>query len=91
MYKLNKLVDDTLKEKNGKWSRKSLTLFVFTIMSVLTGSYIVFSHLLTDVPISETSEVVFLGFMAGSGVMVHYTVKDKKENKDYHNEKEVIG
>lgn len=88
MEKLNKLIDDTLKEKNGKWSRKSLTLFVYTVMSVLTGGYIVFSHLFTDVPVSEIANEVFWGFMAGAGVLVHYTVKDKKENKESN---EIIG
>ena len=84
-----KLIDDTLKERNGKFSRKSLTLFVYTVMSVITGNYIVFSHLFTDAPISSVSEIVFLGFLAGAGVITHYTVKDKKENKEEN--KEIIG
>jgi len=75
---VQKIIDDTLKEKNGKWSRKSLTMFVCTIMSVITGSFIVFSNLFTDTPISGGAEIVFLGFLGGALGTAYLTVKDKQ-------------
>lgn len=75
--KLNKLIDDTLKERNGKWSRKSLTMFVCTIMSVLTGSFIVLSK-----EINSSAEIVFLGFLGGALGTAYLTVKDKNINKE---------
>lgn len=87
---LNKIIDDTLKEKNGKWSRKSLSMFVCMVMSVVVGNYIVFSHLFIDRPIASGADTVFLGFLGGALGTAYLTVKDKTENKEYHN-KETIG
>jgi len=79
---IDKLIDDTLKERNGKWSRKSLTMFVCTVMSVITGIYIVFSNLVIDRPIADAAEVVFLGFLGGALGTGYLTVKDKQNYKD---------
>ena len=34
-----KILEDTLKSPNGKWSRKSLTMFSSWIMAILSGIF----------------------------------------------------
>jgi hypothetical protein len=84
----DKLIDDTLKEKDGKWSRKSLTMFVCMAMSVITGTYIVFSNVIIDRPVAEAAEVVFLGFLAGAWGNAYLTVRDKNNIMKIENNQE---
>lgn len=76
--KINKIIDDTLKEESGCWSSKRLTMFVCTVMSILVGAYIVVSHLFTQTPPDPNSVTVFLGFLGGALGTSYLTVQDKK-------------
>lgn len=81
-----KIFDDTLKN-NGKWSRKSLTMFVSFIMACCTGIYIVASdYILIGKEINRYASDVFNGFMVLVGALAGITVADKftpkKENAE---------
>lgn len=83
--KFNKIIDDTLKSPEGKWSRKSLTMFTSFIVSVIMGFYIVISHYFTVNPISNYSFDVFIAFLASSLGMSAMTLLDKfnvRKNND---------
>ena len=38
-----KLIDDTLKKRNGKWDKQALTMFLFSILTAISGLYVVVS------------------------------------------------
>lgn len=77
-----KLIDDTLKSPNGKWSRKSLTTFVSFVVSIVLGSYIVVSNYITDRPMSTDAVLVFFGFLTMAGYSNHLSLKDKIDNRN---------
>jgi len=87
-----KLFNDTLKN-NGRWSRKSLTMFVSFMMAIFTGIYIVISDYLA-VTINEYAVEVFRGFMFLAGALAGITVADKftgaGKNKDGKPQQEQI-
>jgi len=72
-----KIISDTLKTPNGKWSRKSLTLFVSFNISIILGFYIVISDYILDKEINKYAIEVFNGFMLLTGAMSGITVADK--------------
>ena len=75
---MKKLINDTLKSPSGKWSRKSLTMFVsFVILIVM--------WLLDQVFQLKVSEFIFWGFTSLAGGISLMTVLDK-----YSNEKDVV-
>ena len=80
-----KILHDTLKSPNGKWSRKSLTLFISFILSIVLGSYIVIApHF--KVIINQYAIEVFNSFMLLVATLSGITVADKftpnKEDKE---------
>lgn len=80
-----KILQDTLKSPNGKWSRKSLTLFVSFIIAIILGSYIVVApHI--SVVINQYAIEVFNSFMLLVAALSGITVADKftpnKPSKD---------
>ena len=79
------IINDTLKS-NGKWSRKSLTMFVSMCASVLIGGYIVVSDYIIQKAINPYAIDVFQTFMVLVGTLSGITVWDKKqksnENRD---------
>lgn len=79
--KLNKIIDDTLKNPNGKWSRKSLTMLVSFMMCILIGTYIVISNYITETEINKYAIEVFYGFLLLSGGTSALTVYDKIKGK----------
>jgi hypothetical protein len=40
----HKIIDDTLKEKDGKWSRKNLTMFVSLLVSIAISFIIAYKQ-----------------------------------------------
>lgn len=38
-----KLIDDTLKKPSGKWDKQAITMFVFSILTAMSGLFIVVS------------------------------------------------
>lgn len=83
-----KLVDDTLKNEKGKWSRKSLTVFVSFSFAVI---YALASFILPifDIPF-EFIETLFLGFLSISTAGLGMSIVDKrtavKNGKDFDTE-----
>lgn len=74
----NDILKDTLKSPNGKWSRKSLTMFVSFITSIILGTYIVISNYITETPINQYAIDVFQGFLLLTGALSGITVWDKQ-------------
>jgi len=75
-----KLINDTLKNANGKYSRKSVTSFTLLVMAILVGSHIVLSDFYLPVGKEINSNVVnvFLTFLSGGTGTLILTVWDKK-------------
>jgi hypothetical protein len=71
-----KIINDTLKSADGKWSRKSLTTLVSFINAIATGWYIIASESVNMYAIS-----VFYGFLGLGGGALALTVIDKIRNK----------
>ena len=69
------IIKDTLKSPNGKWSRKSLTMLVSFINSIIAGAYIVLSK-----EVNQYSIDVFYGFLLLSGGTSAMTVYEKLKN-----------
>lgn len=75
---MKKLISDTLKSPNGKWSRKSLTMITSFIVSIILGTYIVISNYITNIPINNYAIDVFQGFLLLTGALSGITVWDKQ-------------
>jgi anionic cell wall polymer biosynthesis LytR-Cps2A-Psr (LCP) family protein len=73
-----KIFNDILKGPDGKYSRKSLTMFVSFISSVVLGTYIVVANYITDIPINQYAIDVFQGFLLLVGTLSGVTVWDKQ-------------
>jgi len=71
-----KIIRDTLKNKAGVWSRKSLTAFF-----AFTGA-LVYEIVLPVVFKLETKEYVFEGLLMLTAVTLGLTVWDKKSKQD---------
>tara|TARA_R110000772_G_scaffold156255_1_gene267345 strand:- start:1100 stop:1387 length:288 start_codon:yes stop_codon:yes gene_type:complete len=80
MIILNQIIDDTLKNNKGKWSRKSLTMFVSFNMAIITGITIVCFNLIFDRELNPYAIQVFFGFLALAGGTSAMTVWDKFKN-----------
>jgi hypothetical protein len=92
-----KIINDTLKTpKTGKWSRKSLTMFVSFIMSIIIGIYIVISDYFLHEEINRYAIDVFYGFLVIAGGTSVLTVWDKMKNRrdrnnnDFGNAEELL-
>lgn len=83
---MEKLINDTLKAPNGKWSRKSLTMFTSFVVAIILGTYIVISNYITKTPISIYAIDVFQAMMLLTGALSGVTVWDKQSL--YKNQKE---
>lgn len=82
-----KIFEDTLKSPNGKWSRKSLTLFTSFLISIILGFYIVTSDFILKKEINKYSIEVFNSFMLLTGALSGITVADKFTPKNNNNGK----
>lgn len=74
---MNKIINDTLKSPNGKWSRKSLTMLSSWVMAILSGIFILISDMLLDKQINTYAIDVFFGFLMLSGGTTAMTVYEK--------------
>lgn len=90
MTKINKIIDDTLKSPHGKWSRKSLTMFVSFIVSILLGAFIVVSNYFTEVPVNNDAILVFAGFLSMAGYQGKLTLDDKKHLRENSEESDEV-
>lgn len=76
---MKKIINDTLKGPNGKFSRKSLTAFASFLMALLVGAFIVLSDwfICEDSQINQYAIMVFWGFLGLGGGTLGLTVIDK--------------
>lgn len=74
---MKNLIKDTLKNPQGKWSRKSLTMFASFAFSILLGTYIVVSDKILDEEVNRYAIEVFDSFMILVGALSGVTVLDK--------------
>ena len=72
-----KLIDDTLKTPQGKWSRKSLTMLSSFIIAIILGIYIVTSDFFISKEINKYAIDVFNAFMLLVAALTGATVADK--------------
>jgi len=78
----SKLINDTLKNKDGVWSRKSLTTLVTFIFVLGLGTYIVISDRVLKVAINGQAIIVFQSLLAFLTALMSLTEISKKfENK----------
>lgn len=40
---MGSIIDDTLKKPSGKWDKQALTMFLFTILTAISGLFVVVS------------------------------------------------
>lgn len=71
-----KIINDTLKGPNGKYSRKSLTAFVSFVVSILYGVVLDFLSSVYEWSFTP-KEYVFFGFLGLAGGAITLTVMDK--------------
>jgi hypothetical protein len=81
MKTIRNIINHTLKNKHGKWSRKSIQMFVSFTMANIIGLYIVISHHFAIREISRYAIDVFFGLLGVSVGTSVLTVWDKaKQN-----------
>lgn len=81
MKEIQSIINDTLKAPNGKWSRKSLTMFSSWVMAIFSGIFILISDSLLSKEINRYAIDVFYGFLLLAGGTSAMTVWDKIRNK----------
>lgn len=76
---MKQLINDTLKSPEGKWSRKSLTMFTSFVVAIIMGFYIVIKY-------EQAATEIFYGFIllsGGTSVLALYDkIKGKQINKE---------
>lgn len=75
-----KIWNDTLKNEEGKYSRKSLTALTSFLLAILIGLYLVTVHLYSDKEPYKHAIDVFYSFLALGGGTLVLTVIDKIKN-----------
>lgn len=74
---INKIVNDTLKEPDGKWSRKSLTAFIAFNAAIIYEFILPFISNKKGFEFSH-NQYVFEGFLLLVAAVLGLTVWDKK-------------
>jgi uncharacterized protein YacL len=75
---MKKIIDDTLKNVDGKYSRKSLTWFITLVFGLLVGIYIVISDYFLNKEVNRYAIDVFQTLMLFVAVTLGLTVWDKQ-------------
>lgn len=78
MKELNKILNDTLKDRNGKYSRRSLTMFSSHVLGCVLGTFIVLSDLFLTSEINEYAWLVVGALFANGTGQALIISKDKK-------------
>lgn len=81
MELITKIINDTLKSPNGKFSRKSLTILSSWILAGLCGIFIIISDFFLSKEINQYAISVFYGFLMMAGGTTAATVYEKLKNK----------
>ena len=77
-----KLIDDTLKSPNGKWSRKNLTTFVSFVIAILLSFIIIGGNISFKIPIDNNAVIIIFGFLTMAGYQGSLALKDKIDNRN---------
>lgn len=79
MNTIRKIINDTLKSPEGKWSRKNLTMFTSFVVAIIIGFFIVVNY-------EQSATEIFYGFIllsGGTSVLALYDkIKGKQINKE---------
>lgn len=79
MNTIRKIINDTLKSPEGKWSRKNLTMFTSFVVAIIIGFFIVINY-------EQSATEIFYGFIllsGGTSVLALYDkIKGKQINKE---------
>lgn len=89
-----KLIDDTLKSPNGKWSRKNLTTFVSFVIAILLSFIVIGGNIIFNMSIDNNAVIIIFGFLTMAGYQGSLALKDKIDNrktKHSSNEEEING
>lgn len=83
MGTFSKMINDTLKTPNGKWSRKSLTIVTTFIFVLVLGTFIVISDWLLDKEVNRYALDVFNSLLIFLGTLMGIAEAGKKiQNKN---------
>lgn len=74
---MKKLIDDTLKT-NGKWSRKSLTIFATFVFVLMLGTFIVVSDKILEKEVNRYAISVFDSLLVFEGLLMGLSEASKK-------------
>lgn len=77
MKTLQKIIDDTLKDSKGKWSRQSLTFLTSFVVSIILGAILTGASFYLNITINPIAENVFNSFMTLTGVMSGTSIASK--------------
>ncbi len=87
MKEIQKVLNDTLKDRNGKYSRRSLTMFVSFSIGCLCGIYIVVSDLFLPREINSYAWLVVGSLLAaGTGQAILIEKEKQRQNTSTNNE-----
>jgi len=81
---MGNIVDDTLKKPSGKWDKQALTMLLFTVLTALTGIYVVVSDYFLKKEINQYAIIVvgLFGSMATGQAVVNVWNKKVDKNLD---------
>lgn len=80
---MQKILNDTLKNKDGTWSKQSLTFLVSFLMSIMLGAVLTALSFLLNITINPVAENVFNSFIMLTCVMSGTNIWNKiVENKN---------
>lgn len=74
---MKKIINDTLKT-NGKWSRKSLTIFITFIFILALGTFIVISDKILEKEVNRYAISVFDSLLFFEGLLMGISEASKK-------------
>jgi hypothetical protein len=80
-----KLINDTLKSPDGKYSRKNLTTFVSFVIAVLLSFIVIIGNISFKIPIDNNAVIIIFGFLTMAGYQGSLALKDKINNRNNNN------
>jgi len=76
-----KIINDTLKTRDGRWDKQALTMFTSFMLTIVLGVYIVISSYFLKMPENMSAENVFNTFAVLTGAMSGTNILNKLANK----------
>ena len=75
-----KLINDTLKYRNGKWDKQALTMFASFMLTIILGIVMVTLSYILKMPENQTAENVFNTFAILTGTLSGTNIANKLAN-----------